>query len=267
MLMTEEQAAIIRLSVFIVIICSLLIAEWRWPFRRYPASKLKRLIDNLGLMFISSASQRLLSAGGAFAVAVWATQHNYGLFNYLSLPKWLEIILTLLILDFAIYLQHIIFHKVGWLWRIHRVHHSDIGFDCTTAVRFHFIEIVMSTLYKMLLVILIGAPALAVVTFEILLNGFAMFNHSNIHFRPTLDNWLRYFVITPDMHRIHHSRIWQETNSNYGFSIPWWDKLCGTYTANPELGQRELQIGLPDQPDFKPPGLIGLLLLPFQTKQ
>ncbi len=265
--MTEEQAAIIRLSVFTVILCSLLIAEWRWPFRRYSESKLKRLVDNLGLMFISSASQRLLSAGGAFAAAVWTTQHSYGLFNQFPLPKWLEMSITLLILDFAIYLQHIIFHRVGWLWKIHRVHHSDIDFDCTTAVRFHFIEILLSTLYKMILVILIGAPAVAVITFEILLNGFAMFNHSNIHFRPALDNWLRNFVITPDMHRIHHSRIWRETNSNYGFSIPWWDKLCGTYTVNPKLGQRELQIGLPDQPDFKPLGLIGLLLLPFQSKR
>jgi sterol desaturase/sphingolipid hydroxylase (fatty acid hydroxylase superfamily) len=264
--MTDENAAIIRISVFILIICSLLIAEWRWPFRRYPASKLKRLMDNLGLMFINSVSQRLLSAGGAFAVAVWAAQHSFGLFNQLALPEWVEFGVTLLILDFAIYLQHIIFHKVNWLWRLHRVHHSDIGFDCTTAVRFHFIEIVLSTFYKMILVALIGAPAFAVVTFEILLNGFAMFNHSNIHFRPTPERWLRYFVVTPDMHRIHHSTKWRETNSNYGFSVPYWDRLCRTYTATPEQGQHNMQIGTPDQPDFKPPRLVGLLLLPFKRK-
>ena len=265
--MTEEQATFIRLSAFILIICSLLITEWIWPFRHYPASKLKRLTDNLGLMFISSACQRVLTAGGAFAVAIWASQHSYGLFNQLLLPKWLEVSLALLTLDFAIYLQHIIFHRVSWLWKIHRVHHSDSGFDCSTAVRFHFIEIVMSTFYKMILVIAIGAPAIAVITFEILQNGFAMFNHSNIHFRPSLDKKLRFFVITPDMHRIHHSRRWQETNSNYGFSVPWWDKLCRTYTDMPKLGQLDMQIGAPDQPKLQAVGLIDMLTLPFQTKR
>jgi sterol desaturase/sphingolipid hydroxylase (fatty acid hydroxylase superfamily) len=265
--MTEEHATLIRLSLFVLILCTLLIAEWRWPFRRYQTSKLKRLADNLGLMFFSSLVQKFVSAGGAFAVAVWSVQNSVGIFNLIALPQWLEAGLSLLLLDFAIYTQHIIFHRVSWLWKIHRVHHSDIDFDCSTAVRFHFIEIVLSTGYKMILVALIGAPAFAVIIFEISLNGFAMFNHSNIHFRPAVDNWLRYFVITPDMHRIHHSTQWRETNSNYGFSIPWWDKLCGTYTANPEQGQSDMQIGLPDQPDFKPPGFIGLLLLPFQSRQ
>jgi len=263
--MTESQLAILRLAIFVLIICALLIAEWRWSFRRYPVSKLKRLIDNLGLMAISSLFQRIASAGGAFVAAVWAAQNGYGVFNLLMLPKWLEIVATLLLLDFAIYLQHLVFHKINWLWRIHRVHHSDIGFDCSTAVRFHFIEIIISTVYKMFLAVLVGAPALAVVLFEILLNGFALFNHSNIHFPSKLDKWLRYVVITPDMHRIHHSARWDETNSNYGFSVPFWDRLCGTYVQNPALGQNNMQIGLPDQQNAKPVGLIKLLLMPFQS--
>ncbi len=254
----------LRLSIFILLICTLLIAEWRWPFRRYPASKFKRLIDNLGLMAISSIVQRILSTGGVYAVAVWAKQNSLGVLNLAQLPDWTEIILTLLVLDFAIYLQHRIFHKFDFLWRIHRVHHSDIGFDCTTAVRFHFIEISLSMLYKMLLVILTGAPAIAVLIFEVLLNGFALFNHSNIHFKPSLDHWLRHFVITPDMHRIHHSSQWRETNSNYGFSIPYWDKLCGTYLPDAKLGQCNMHIGAPDQPDKKSLNLMQLLMLPFR---
>lgn len=264
--MTDNHLTILRLSIFLLILCSLLLIEWRWQFRHYPVSKFKRLIDNLGLMITSSVLQRLVSVGGAFAAAVWATQNNMGLFNLVELTELLKIILTLLILDFAIYLQHLVFHRIRWLWSIHRVHHSDIGFDCTTAVRFHFIEIILSTFYKMLLVILIGAPVFAVVLFEILLNGFALFNHSNIHFPPKLDNWLRNFIITPNMHRIHHSARWNETNSNYGFSVPWWDKLCKTYKHEPALGQQSMQIGLPDQNNEKPVHLLNLLLMPFQAR-
>ncbi len=264
--MTEDKIAIVRLSIFILIICSLLIAEWFWPFRHYQASKFKRLMDNLGLMVISSVIQRLVSAGGAFAAAVWAINNNFGLFNQFEVPAILAAILTLLMLDFAIYLQHLIFHKSPWLWRIHRVHHSDIDFDCTTAVRFHFIEICFSTFYKMLLVVLIGAPAGIVVVFEILLNGCAMFNHSNIHFAASVDHWLRHFIITPDMHRIHHSTRWNEANSNYGFSVPYWDKFCGTYLQNPSLDQENMQIGSPDQTTTKPINLIGLLSMPFRSR-
>ncbi|HFD10855.1 MAG TPA: sterol desaturase family protein [Crenotrichaceae bacterium] len=265
--MIENHLTLLRLSIFILILCTLLLAEWKWGFRRYLTSKFERLIDNLGLMIVSSVLQRLLSAGGAVAVALWAMQNNYGLLHHIALPQWLVITLSVLALDFAIYLQHLVFHRINLLWRIHQVHHSDIGFDCTTAVRFHFIEILLSTLYKMLLVVLIGAPAFAVVLFEILLNGFALFNHSNLHFPPALDKWLRNFVITPDMHRIHHSAKWSETNSNYGFSVPFWDKLCGTYVSDPELGQEKMKIGLPDEDNSEPVHFVDLLLMPFQAQK
>lgn len=263
--MTDQSISLIRISIFILVICVLLLAEWRWPFRQYQVSKFKRLLDNLSMMMISSLVQLLLVAGGVYSVAVWANQNQIGLLNQLSLPNWMNVLLAITILDFAIYLQHRVFHKVNWLWKIHRVHHSDIGFDCTTAVRFHFIEIAFSAVYKILIVLMLGAPAMGVLIFEILLNAFALFNHSNLHFCNKWDHRLRTIVITPDMHRIHHSNHWQESNSNFGFSVPFWDKLCRTYCKTPISGQKTMQIGLPDQPDTRYHNLYQLLWMPFKT--
>ncbi|MCH9699302.1 MAG: sterol desaturase family protein [Gammaproteobacteria bacterium] len=263
--MTDQSINLFRISIFVLVICVLLLAEWRWPFRQYHVSKFKRLIDNLSMMMISSFVQRLAVTGGVYSVAVWTDQQQVGLLNHLTFSNWINVILSITVLDFAIYLQHRVFHTFNWLWNIHRVHHSDIGFDCTTAVRFHFIEIVLSAVYKILIVLLIGAPAMAVLLFEILLNAFALFNHSNLHFNSVWDRRLRNIVITPDMHRIHHSNRWQETNSNFGFSVPYWDRLCRTYCAHPVSGQKAMQIGLPDQPDARYHNLYHLLWMPFKA--
>jgi sterol desaturase/sphingolipid hydroxylase (fatty acid hydroxylase superfamily) len=185
-----------------------------------------------------------------------------GLLHWISLPAWAAVAVTLLGLDFAIYLQHVMFHAVPALWRLHRVHHADLGFDATTGLRFHPIEIFLSLGFKMAVVVLLGAVPWAVVAFEVILNASSVFNHGNVTMPERLDHWLRWAIVTPDMHRIHHSTRVVETNSNFGFSLSWWDRLCGTYRAQPALGQTGMEIGLSD---YRTPLNLGqLLVLPFQ---
>ena len=182
--------------------------------------------------------------------------------HWIALPSWAAAVVTLLGLDFAIYLQHVLFHAVPVLWRLHQVHHADLDIDATTGLRFHPIEIFLSLSLKMVVVVLLGAVPWVVVAFEILLNASSVFNHSNVTFPGRVDAWLRWFMVTPDMHRIHHSTRGEETNSNFGFSFSWWDRLCGTYRAQPALGHRQMEIGLSD---YRTPLNLGqLLLLPFQ---
>jgi sterol desaturase/sphingolipid hydroxylase (fatty acid hydroxylase superfamily) len=193
---------------------------------------------------------------------VFAVEQRVGLLHWMTLPPWVAVVAALLGLDFAMYLQHVMFHAVPLLWRLHRVHHADRGFDATTGLRFHPIEIFLSLGLKVAVVVLLGATPWAVVAFEVILNASSVFNHGNVAIPESLDHWLRWAIVTPDMHRIHHSTRVVETNSNFGFSVSWWDRLCGTYRAEPALGQVDMEIGLSD---YRTPLNLGqLLLLPFQ---
>jgi sterol desaturase/sphingolipid hydroxylase (fatty acid hydroxylase superfamily) len=206
-----------------------------------------------------------ISVGGlAFAAAASTQAAGIGLLNQLACPLWLSIALTLLMLDFAIYAQHIAMHKSAWLWRLHQVHHSDLEFDATTAVRFHPLEMVLSMFYKVLCITLLGANPEAVIAFEIILNGAATFNHSNIAISEAWDTKLRWLIVTPDMHRIHHTPVQQQTDSNYGFSVSCWDRLCGTYIAHPEQAQTTMAIGLAVLRNQAELGFWQLLMLPFK---
>ena len=227
--MTESIEPLIRFGVFLVVLLIMLLWEWRQPFRCFVQPKFQRLYTNLGLMGINFIVLRLLSGGGAFFMAQYVSNHGFGLLHIFPVPDWLNIVISLIVLDFAIYLQHIVFHRVPAFWRLHRVHHCDVGFDTSTGVRFHPLEILLSMYYKMLLVVLLGPSPEAVILFEIILNACALFNHGNVRILKPWESRLRVLLITPDMHRIHHSSNPVETNSNYGFSVPWWDRVCGTY--------------------------------------
>lgn len=254
----------IRLGAFVMVFSLMLLWEWRRPFRAFEQKRSERLLINVGLMLTNFIFLRLLSGGGAFLAAVYAGEHGIGLFNRIDLPPWVSGILSLLILDCAIYFQHRVFHRVPLLWRIHRVHHCDMGFDTSTAVRFHGVEIVLSMYYKIILVVLLGVSPWTVILFEIILNACALFNHGNVRLPGSWDRRLRLLLITPDMHRIHHSSIVHETNSNYGFSVPWWDRLFGTYCPNPALGHAGMGIGLPEERDPGRLNFFRLLVLPLE---
>jgi sterol desaturase/sphingolipid hydroxylase (fatty acid hydroxylase superfamily) len=201
-------------------------------------------VNNLGLVFVNSFLLRILAPVGAVGVAAFAQSRQWGLFHVVSTPDWLAVLLSVVLLDLAIYLQHVMFHAIPILWRLHMVHHADLDFDVTTGLRFHTVEILLSLGIKAAAILLLGAPAAAVLIFEVLLNATSMFNHSNVRMPLGLDRAVRLFVVTPDMHRVHHSVIERETNSNFGFSIPWWDRLFGTYRDQPAEGHTDMTIGL-----------------------
>jgi len=256
---------IIRLSAALGIFCIMIGWEYLSPRRIQQINRKQRWPVNLGLAAFNIAIMRLSLGGLAFLSAVTAANLGYGLLNWLAAPEWLSIIVTLLFLDFAIYCQHIVSHKWPLLWHLHQVHHTDLEFDATTAVRFHPVEIMISMLYKVLCIVLIGANPWAVIAFEIILNGAATFNHSNVNIPPAIDKKLRWLLITPDMHRIHHSTLPTETDSNYGFSISCWDRLCKTYIAEPNQPQTAMDIGLKPFREQHELGFLQLLLLPFKA--
>lgn len=257
----------IRLSCFFGIL--LLVAIWELiaPRRPLRISKAVRWANNLGLVFLNSFILRLLFPAAAVGVAVWAQDKGWGLFNLLELPFAVNLILSLLLMDLAIYTQHVIFHHIPILWRLHRVHHIDLDYDVTTGARFHPIEIMLSMLIKFALICVLGVAPLTVIVFELILNGAAMFNHGNIRLPATLDKYLRLVLVTPDMHRVHHSVQMDETNSNFGFNLPWWDRVFGTYKAQPDAGQEGMQIGVKgfDNPR-ETQWLPGMLWVPFRRK-
>ncbi|MCK5194895.1 MAG: sterol desaturase family protein [Desulfobulbaceae bacterium] len=246
----------------------LLVAVWEFaaPRRRLTVSKVGRWFNNLGIIFIDSLLVKLLFPVAAMGVAAAAHKNGWGLFNYLQIPAGLSVLMSVLILDLIIYLQHLMFHAVPVLWRLHMVHHADLDIDVTTGLRFHPIEIILSMLIKMMAMAALGPPVLAVLIFEISLNGTAMFNHGNIRLSEKIDRYLRLLVVTPDMHRVHHSVIIRETNSNFGFNFPWWDRLFGTYRAQPVAGHTGMTIGLSQFRKVKQVTLPQLLLLPFTGK-
>lgn len=233
------------------------------PRRIGSQPRLWRWLSNLGLAVVNTALLRLLPLA-AVGVAAIAQQQGWGLFQIVALPTGAEIAIAVILLDLLIYGQHAMFHRVPLLWRVHRVHHTDLDLDSTTGIRFHPIEILLSMGLKIIAVILLGAPPLAVIIFEIVLNATALFNHSNIRLSNGLDRRLRLLLVTPDMHRVHHSVIPSETNSNFGFNLPWWDYLFGTYCAQPQAGHEAMKLGLPDFTKSQTHRLDWLLILPFQ---
>ena len=233
-----------RLASFVAVFAIMATWEFAAPRRHRSFSRLQRWPHNIGLLLIDVALIRVIAPGAAIAVAMAGESNASGLLNALSLPPWLAIAAALLLLDLSIYLQHVTFHAVPVLWRLHRVHHTDMDFDVTTGTRFHPLEILISIGVKCAAVAAIGAPAFAVLAFEIALNATAVFHHSNARIPFGIDRWLRWIVVTPDMHRVHHSVVYNESSSNFGFNSPWWDRLFGTYLAQPAKGHEAMTIGV-----------------------
>lgn len=258
------QEPLIRSVFFFGILGIMALWERLFPSRRLSVSRPLRWGSNLGLVVLNTALLRAVFPLAAVGFAAIAAEQGWGLFNVLELPGWLVILLSVMVLDLVVYWQHVMFHALPTLWRLHKVHHADRDFDVTTGLRFHPIEIFLSMGIKVAAIALLGAPPVAVLIFEILLNATAMFNHGNVSLPRPLDRLLRWVMVTPDMHRVHHSVIVQETNSNYGFNLPWWDYLFGTYRSRPAKGNQGMTIGLTEyQNTLRVAQLPWMLLLPF----
>ena len=245
--MTETILAIesnLRLAVFLGVLAAMALWEIAAPRRRRDIPRVIRWTNNLALVVVDTAILRLTFPILAVSLAAIAEERGWGLFNNFDAPVWVSIVVSMLLLDLAIYLQHVMFHAVPGLWRLHRMHHADLDFDVTTGLRFHPVEILISMGIKLAAVAALGPPAVAVLLFEVLLNATALFNHANINLPRQIDRALRLIVVTPDMHRVHHSVDPIETNSNYGFNLPWWDHLLGTYRAKPAKGHQGMEIGI-----------------------
>jgi len=248
---TQVHEPLLRLGAFVGVF--ILMAAWEFlaPRRRPEFGRAARWPHNLALLAVDIAVLRVLAPGAAIAVAVAGEARGWGLLNIITPPVWIGVPLAVAFLDLVIYFQHVAFHAVPGLWRLHRVHHTDLDLDVTTGTRFHPIEILISTGIKCAAVAAIGAPAVAVLAFELLLNATSMFNHANVRMPPRLDRWMRWLVVTPDMHRVHHSAEFNDTSSNFGFSLPWWDRLLGTYRQAPALGYDGMTVGVDA---FRSPG-------------
>jgi sterol desaturase/sphingolipid hydroxylase (fatty acid hydroxylase superfamily) len=253
----------IRLGFFTGVFLLLAILERLSPRRIPTTSKSRRWFANLVIVALNPLSVRLVFPVLPLGVALLASERHWGVLNNLAFPIWLETALGVIALDLTVYLQHVLHHAIPLLWRLHMVHHSDLNFDCTTGMRFHPIEIVLSMALKISAILALGPPVMAVLIFEVALNATSMFNHSNIYIPEKADRLIRLCLVTPDMHRVHHSVIVRETNSNYGFCFPWWDRLLGTYKNQPEKGHLEMTIGLSQFRDENRLTLPKLLLLPF----
>ena len=257
----------IRMGFFFGMIILIGLWEILAPKRALTVSKTVRWMNNLGLVFFNIFILRVLFPVAAVGVATIATYNGWGLFNYFEVPFWLAVVATVIIMDFVIYIQHVMVHAIPVLWRLHRVHHADLDYDVTTGSRFHTLEIILSMLIKFATILLLGPPIVAVIIFEVILNATAMFNHGNISLPKTFDKYLRLFLVTPDMHRVHHSVEDDEANSNFGFSLPWWDRLFGTYRDQPRAGHEGMTIGIHKFRDPKQVSwLPGMLALPFIGK-
>jgi sterol desaturase/sphingolipid hydroxylase (fatty acid hydroxylase superfamily) len=257
----------IRLFFTVGIFAAMALLEWWFPRRRLEVSKAVRWLNNIAVTLLDAFLVRLLVPATAVGAAVFAGGRGIGFFNLIDLPGPLETLAAILLLDLLIYAQHVLFHLVGPLWKLHMMHHADRDIDVTTGSRFHPIEIILSMLLKIAAVIVIGATPEAVIAFEVILNGTAMFNHSNVALPLAADRIIRLLVVTPDMHRVHHSVIIRETNSNYGFNLSIWDRLFGTYRPQPVKGHLDMRIGLAN---FRDPGKLTLpymLIMPFSGKE
>jgi len=260
--------ATVRLGAFVAIFAAMALYElWSPRLEREEmrgALKSRRWRTNLAIVVLSSICLRIVFPAAAVGTALYAEAQGYGLLRVIGVDPVIAGLIAFIILDFAVWLEHVVSHKWPLLWRIHRMHHSDQGFDLTTALRFHPLEIVLSMLWKAVIIIALGAPAVAVLIFEIVLNGMAMFNHANARLPLRLDRILRTVIVTPDMHRVHHSVVRRETNSNYGFNFSFWDRLFATYIEQPEAGHDKMRIGLQDYDGPKTSRLGWALILPFR---
>ena len=257
----------VRMSFFFGMLVLIGLWEVAAPRRALTVSKVVRWTNNLGLVFLNSFIIRILFPAAAVGIAQLASENGWGLFNYYDVPFWYGVVASVIIMDFVIYVQHVMVHAIPVLWRLHRVHHADLDYDVTTGARFHPIEIILSMLIKFATILLLGPAVVAVIIFEIMLNATAMFNHGNIGLPKGLDKIMRWFLVTPDMHRVHHSVEDDETNSNFGFSLTWWDRLFGTYREQPRAGQIGMTIGIHKFNDPKQVSwLPGMLMLPFIGK-
>lgn len=257
----------VRLVAFLTVFALVALWELLAPRRVLSTSKRKRWSSNLTIIGLNALAVRFVALVGLsmapIGIAMLAQEGEWGFLHYWRMPDWLAVVVGVIVLDLVIYLQHVLFHAVPMLWRLHSMHHVDLDFDLTTGLRFHPIEILLSLVIKLAAVAMLGPPALAVLIFEVMLNGTAMFNHGNVRMPRRLDALLRLLVVTPDMHRVHHSVDSAETNTNFGFSLPWWDRLLGTYRAQPATGHQEMKIGLNGFRDANQLALSRLLIWPF----
>lgn len=260
-----NHEASLRLGIFISILVLMMGFEAVFPRKTRALGRTRRWTSNLLIVIIDSIFVRFLFPIVAVGVAALSVKNGWGFFNFTPLPDWLEIAIAIILLDMAIYWQHVAFHRIPFFWSFHKVHHVDRDIDVTTGLRFHPIEIGFSLVYKLAVVLILGAPVLAVILFEIILNGCAMFNHSNVKLPLSVDRILRRFIVTPDMHRVHHSTRMGETNSNYGFSISLWDRIFRSYIDQPEAGHDDMVIGLEEHQSMGPSSLTWSLLLPFKS--
>ena len=261
-----EGEQILRLAIFLGVLGILMTAEFLWPRRRQTIERKKRWPQHLALVTLDLILARLVFPLSLAGFCIVVKQNDWGIFNMLDISFWPSFILSILALDLIIYTQHVIFHKLPFLWRLHRVHHTDTEFDVTTALRFHPAEILLSMIVKFAVLIILGAPPEAALAFEIILNATAMFNHGNISIPMSIDRWLRHIIVTPDMHRVHHSVSQSETNSNYGFSLSLWDRIFNTYLAQPEKGHEGMTVGLDIFRKTEDMRIDNLLLQPFKKE-
>jgi len=264
MMASVNDEALIRVGCFAGLLVLLVVLEALHPRRQRTIARRRRWPANLGIVVIDSIVVRLLLPVTATGAALAVEARGWGLLNLVGIHGWLGVVLGFLVLDLAIYGQHVAFHKVSLLWRLHRMHHADLDLDVTTGVRFHPIEVVLSMLIKLAVIVVMGVPALAVLAFEIALNATSMFNHANLDLPLGLDRVLRHVVVTPDMHRVHHSILIRETNSNFGFNLPWWDRLFGTYRAQPAGGHEQMTIGIEQFRTVADLRLDRMLIQPFR---
>ncbi len=257
----------IRLGFFLGIFLIMALWELLAPRRAQNISRRTRWPNNIGVVIFNTVLLRIIMPTTAVGLAQFADTAGWGLLHHLPLPlpNWALILVAIIILDLVIYLQHVLVHAVPILWRLHRMHHADLEFDVTTGSRFHPLEIALSMMIKLMVIASLGPPAVAVLIFEVLLNGIAMFNHSNVRLPLGFDKWLRFFVVTPDMHRVHHSVLPSETNSNFGFNLSIWDRCLGTYRAQPEGGHENMTIGTNLFRTNRDLGLDRMLLQPFKA--
>ncbi len=246
---------IIRLSCFVGVFAALAALEEMFPCRAPRLSRRRRWPSNIGISALNQVFVRLVLPASAISLAVAAEQNQWGLLGQLALPTWVEVLAAIFILDLAIYLQHLLYHAVPVLWRFHRMHHADVDFDVTTGIRFHPLSVLLSAVIKLGVIFALGPAPVAVLIFEVLLNATSLFNHSNLRIPQVGDRILRLLVVTPDMYRVHHSSDRDETNRNFGFNFPWWDRLFRTYRAQPGLGHRGMEVGLHQ---FREPGELRL---------
>ena len=261
-----ETEFVIQISIYAVILLIVALLELILPRRRLAVSKSSRWTTNISIAAVNVVILRLFARYGAIGTAAMLQRNDWGLFNRIDLPFWFIFIFSVLLMDFIIYLQHIAFHAFPLLWRLHRVHHTDVDFDLTTGIRFHPVEIFLSMGLKVLVVLVFGIPPIAALVSEATLDSGSIFNHGNFRIQLKFDRYLRWLVVTPDMHRVHHSVQMHENNSNFGFFLPWWDRLMGTYRDQPQEGHREMSIGLTQYKEAGNMSFARLVQLPFERE-